>query len=383
MKHVALAKGSRGSQSQLANKLLALWSHGLISATLCQELAALAMQDGAQHDELWALAPTGSHRTHKGNIHRDLMAYFCKDLTVAPSATVDVQCIDPKTNEDSIESASIFAPNLQFWSLDLHFPQSFNDRFSLAKSLPPFWHQVEAVGGPVLENHPLKKGALKKDWKGKTIPIILHGDGVEYQNRDSIMAWSWAPLLNQTNSLQSHQLLASFPKSCYTTSTFTSIWEWLLWSFTALAKGFHPKEDPFGKPFKKGILAELAGHPLHCQGYRLRAVIWSILGDNEFFSNPCLIGLATSHVGIVIAKTLQKVKKVNMWKGSEWTSKSSIWSHMQRLWKKAHVTHAKALKKQKATRQHFWKKTLSTLYFCCLAAAAKWWKGAASTFSLY
>ena len=128
MKQNTLPKGSRGSQSQLANKLVALWCHGLITATLCQELAALAMQDGAQNDELWALASTGNHGMHKGNLHRDLMAYSCKD-----SVTVHVQCIDPKTNKGSTESASIFLPHLQFWSLGLHFPQSFNDFFSLAK----------------------------------------------------------------------------------------------------------------------------------------------------------------------------------------------------------------------------------------------------------
>ena len=243
MKQKTLAKGRKGSQSQLANKLLALWSHGLISASLCQELADLAMQDGAQHDELYALASTGNHGMYKGNIHRDLMAHFCKDLIMTPSMTVDVPCIDPKTNKETIEAANIFLPHLQFWSLGLHFPENFHDLFSLAKGIPSFWDQVEAVKDPVLENHPLKKGALKKDWKDKTIPIILHGDGVEYQNRDSIMVWSWAPLLNQKSSLQSHHLLASFPKSCSTTSTFTPIWEWLLWSFTALAKGFHPKED--------------------------------------------------------------------------------------------------------------------------------------------
>ena len=65
MKQNTLAKGSKGSQSQLANKLLALWSHGLISASLCQELADLAMQDGAQHDELYALASTGNHGMYK------------------------------------------------------------------------------------------------------------------------------------------------------------------------------------------------------------------------------------------------------------------------------------------------------------------------------
>ena len=104
----------------------------MISASLCQELADLAMQDGAQHDELYALASTGNHGMYKGNIHRNLMAYFCKDLIVAPSMTVDVTCIDPKTNKDTIEGAIIFLPHLQFWSLGLHVPENFNDLFSLA-----------------------------------------------------------------------------------------------------------------------------------------------------------------------------------------------------------------------------------------------------------
>ena len=209
------------------------------------------MEDGAQHDEVWQLANCGTNGAHKGSIHRDMLAHFCKDLAVSPSMNVDVPCIDPKTNKETIESASIFLPHLQFWSLGLHFPESFHDLFSFAKDIPSFWDHVEAVGDPALENHPLEKGALKKDWKDETIPIILHGDGVEYQNRDSILTWSWAPLLNQKSSLKSHQLVACFPKSCSTTSTFDPIWECLLWSFTALAKGFHPKKNFLGSFWKK------------------------------------------------------------------------------------------------------------------------------------
>ena len=351
MKKDPLAKGN-GQQSQLANKLLALWSHGLLSATLCQEIAALAMEDGAQHDELWQLANCGTYGVHKGNIHRDMMAHFCKDLPVSPSMNVDVPCIDPKTNKESIEGASIFLPHLQFWSLGLHFPESFHDLFSLAKGdIPSFWDHVEAVGDPALENHP-----LKKDWKEKTIPIILHGDGVEFQNRDSILTWSWAPLLNQKSSLKSHQLVACFPKSCSTTSTFDPIWEWLLWSFNALAKGFHPKEDSFGKPLKKGIMADMAGHPLHCQGYR--AVMWSILGDNEFFSNTLLLAHWASHFpcwncdcqNYPEAEEGKHVKEIRMEK-----QKFNLVTHAEAL-KKAHETHAKALKKAEGDKKKTLKK---------------------------
>ena len=110
MKHT-LAKGSKGSQNQLANKLLALWSHGLISASLCQEFADLAMQDGAQHDELYALASTGNHG-------------MCKATKKGRKPTKIL-----------LRAQAFFLPHLQFWSLELHFPENFNDLFSLAKGL--------------------------------------------------------------------------------------------------------------------------------------------------------------------------------------------------------------------------------------------------------
>ena len=108
MKHT-LAKGSKGSQSQLANKLLALWGHGLISASLCQELADLAMQDGAQHDEL------------------------CMPLH--PQAIMACTKVEKgrKPTKILLRAQAFFLPHLQFWSLGLHFPENFNGLFSLKR----------------------------------------------------------------------------------------------------------------------------------------------------------------------------------------------------------------------------------------------------------
>ena len=41
-----------GGQSGLASKLLQLWATGILSATLVQTLAELALQDGANHPAL-------------------------------------------------------------------------------------------------------------------------------------------------------------------------------------------------------------------------------------------------------------------------------------------------------------------------------------------
>ena len=151
--------------------------------------------------------------------------------------------------------------------------------------------KVEDLEDPKLSDSPLTKGSCpltkgsfeKRSWKEKTIAIIIHGDGVEYHNRDSLMVWSWALLLNQLPSLQSHSLLCMWPKSCQVQETFQPIWVWLKWSFEALAKGYHPTADPWGEPLKKGVMEDMQGQPLHPKHYR--CFVWSILGDQEFFSN--------------------------------------------------------------------------------------------------
>ena len=43
------ASTSSKQPSQLANKLLSLWAHGTLSAIMVQEIAHLAMLDGASH----------------------------------------------------------------------------------------------------------------------------------------------------------------------------------------------------------------------------------------------------------------------------------------------------------------------------------------------
>eukprot|EP00435_Cladocopium_sp_Y103_P036720 s1262_g9.t1 len=135
---------------------------------------------------------------------------------------------------------------------------------------------------------------LEKDWKVKNVPLFLHGDGVEFQNRDSLMCFSFGSLLSNMSSLESHWLCAAFPKSCTSGDTWPPIWKYLKWSFEALGKGYHPVEDPDGKPLEKGSpFFEYKGQPLHPQG--LKGRLWSIIGDQEFFSNALGLPHWNSH----------------------------------------------------------------------------------------
>ena len=68
--------------SGLACKLLSLWSCGVLSAVLCQQLVHLALQDGAQHQDLLRLAMAGHWGQHQGNCHRDFMR-FCGQVALS------------------------------------------------------------------------------------------------------------------------------------------------------------------------------------------------------------------------------------------------------------------------------------------------------------
>ena len=101
---------------------------------------------------------------------------------------------------------------------------------------------------------------LEKDWEDLNIPLFIHGDGVDYANNDNLMVFSFGCL----------------------EAPWEVIWKHLHWSFQALADGRHPSKGPDGKPLEKGsVFYHLKGQLLHPIG--LKGVIWSIIGDHEFF----------------------------------------------------------------------------------------------------
>ena len=82
----------KGPTSNLATALLSLWAHGKVSGRTMRWLAECALLDGAQHDDLVSIAKCGSHGVHPGNIHRDLMATFCKGIDLPEGFAVEVAC---------------------------------------------------------------------------------------------------------------------------------------------------------------------------------------------------------------------------------------------------------------------------------------------------
>ena len=274
------ASSSSRAESALATKLLSLWSHGLLAATTIRELAHLSILDGASHPELAALAKAGNFGEQAGNVSRDIITNFCKQINICDPLAVEITALDPKSSQQEPVDAGCFLPHLMFGALSIHYGEQFSSMFSI-KNLTKFWTDAEKTLDDRLVDHPTKSDP---EWKNNCIPLFIHADGVEYQTRDTLMSWSWGGLLNSFSSLDGHLMLAIFPKSCTCAGTWEPIMEKLIWSFKSLLSGFHPTHDWEGKPLKKdSVFFKHSGKPLTPGNYK--GIIWSIQGDHEMFSN--------------------------------------------------------------------------------------------------
>ena len=120
-----------------------------------------------------------------------------------------------------------------------------------------------------------------------TIPLWIHGDGVEFQDRDSLMVWTMGSLLSLQPALDSSLLMAANAKSrtveesSTCPGTWKEPWRHLVHAFLNLASGTFADVDADGFP------EALAGESIATAtaGVVYRFIIWVIEGDHEFFSN--------------------------------------------------------------------------------------------------
>ena len=236
--------------SPLANKLLTLWAHGTLSVVMIREIAHLAMLDGAQHPDLYGIAKTGNFGQQHGNVHRDLMHEFARNICIEKHQCA-TNFIDPKSSSKEEVQAHMYLPHVLFSNLAKGYPTKFNELF-IGNALEQFWEYALEKEDARIEKHPLLK--VYPNWKQTTIPMFIHGDGVELQEMDQFMVWSWGPLLCQACSLETNMLIGAIPKSCTSEETWAPLMELLVWSFQALLMGVHPTVDHLGRPFGKRVL---------------------------------------------------------------------------------------------------------------------------------
>ena len=278
--------------SALGTKLLELWAMGSLSAVQLQQLAHGAVLDGSNHPELICLAGIGAFGSAPGNCNRDLKRYVLREeeVWVPKPFAVRVPCKDPKSMSPLLIQETCFGllPHQVLATLCTKRPEDAKCLLGL-DDCEAFWSNVsphdprwKAKGG-----HPMKDWA--PGWQPHTVPLWLHGDGVEFQDRDSLLTFSFGSILSTTSAMDSSFLICCWPKSVTSKSPDPSKDTWhtlhrvMAWSFQACFLGVHPSQDHDGNAFKPGSMEEqLAGTPL-CGS--LRFVLWNFLGDQEYLSN--------------------------------------------------------------------------------------------------
>ena len=141
---------------------------------------------------------------------------------------------------------------MMFAALGQNYPEVSSQLYGFGKGqLAYFWEQIAQSRDEKLKGHPMQ--SLVKDWQKKTIPLFIHGDGVDYAN-DSLLVFGFGCLASNLSTLPNHFLMACHPKSCGTKETWKTIWHHLSCSLKALACGRHPTENPGGKHVEKGSI---------------------------------------------------------------------------------------------------------------------------------
>jgi hypothetical protein len=255
-----------------------------------QELAHTAKLSGVDAADIDQMAKLGSYGAQPGNISRDLMNKFCKsaDLVTPLPYIAKVPMLVNKNNTEIVAECDHHFLLPTDWVESItrsEDPRVIEQVFNFDK-VPAFWknHRPE---DPKLYKNPVTG---VKDYNNKMTPVLLHGDGGQFQKRDSLNVISLHSVLSKVSAIFKFMLLTAVPKKCTSVDktnpamdTMFNIWKVLVWNMKAAFEGVHPKKDHNGNPWPAGSLREKkAGTQLY-KGYALW--LFGINPDMEYMQN--------------------------------------------------------------------------------------------------
>lgn len=282
----ATVGSSNAQQCPLVSVLLGKWAWGYMSSIDAQQiaLASKRMRGVIQEPELDMLAKIGSYGHNPNHCYRDLTRTFFKNTGTPEPIDIMVPYMDPKSDKRTSMEGQTSMFLVQDWlaclSQDKLSPQL--EMVFGTNELEDFWSKVKA-DDPKLTRHI----TCRPGWQQKTIPLLIHGDGAAYQDRDSLLTVSFSGLLKQGSTDECNLFLASFPKSATAKGadgTWNTIWQWIVWDLQCVLANKFPEKDAYNRPWHTGSLrAQKAGQPISTQGFR--CVLWHIQGDIDFQIN--------------------------------------------------------------------------------------------------
>lgn len=134
-------------------------------------------------------------------------------------------------------------------------PHIHASSFFCLNKLEAFWQGLKA-------NDPRLWG-----WKGKRIPLWIHGDGVEFST-DSLVTFTRGPSLFAPQDLRESQA-----SKTTASTTWNDVHDVIAWSFTALWHGVRPGKDWAGRPLPQKLQG-LAGKPITTESHQFACSIF-------------------------------------------------------------------------------------------------------------
>ena len=246
-----------------------------------QHLALAAVKSGAATDDIQVLASLGNFGRNENHVAGQITSRFCKNDSLDLPVPYCFEAPVLKKGTDSWyranQTLAVFLPHEWFSWVEHH------DNVSGFSGLQSFWDEHDAAD-PKLCKNPMKGS------RHLYLPLVIHGDGGQFQKWDSITIISMRSLLSADNVASSQMLLAAIPKGCQHKSenpdedTMTVVWKVLAWSFQHLYYGKFPEFDHLGKPWPaKTKRADQSGSHLWTQ--RVRGCLFCVTADGEFLQN--------------------------------------------------------------------------------------------------
>jgi len=262
----------------LAHNLLVRWAEGQLTANDIVELAKAACESKTEDVEVQWMSNLFHSAVGGGNASKAIYRRYLKTMDTMTPVPFDL-VVPIKTNADrSIvqnQTISVLLPHDWVACIAKHNPDKFSEMFT--DGIEDFWRK-QVQSSHKFYKHPV----LDRDYSKKAIPVIVHGDGAAFLDRDSLLILSMKPLAAQSGFVDSHLMLAAFPYSATTEGTTSRIWQCLGWSFRALLENVHPAVSFDGSEFEEDWRKELAGKPI--LEHNFFAVIWGLANDLEFAS---------------------------------------------------------------------------------------------------
>jgi hypothetical protein len=159
-----------------------LWTEGALSAIAVQKIAHCAFLNPWQQDDLVGLAALGSFGVHDGNVKRDLQRLVEAALKpqIPNPMGIKALVLDHLSSLEESAWVHINSPADLLASMFHNYQISFAEWFRVDQ-VQEFWEAVHPED-PKLKSLFLETGISKKDLS-QVIPLRLHGDGVEFQNK--------------------------------------------------------------------------------------------------------------------------------------------------------------------------------------------------------